>query len=56
MVVLGEDLMDDFFEPARDELSDWNASVEREWENWERAEKAEDLGADWWPPQDEEKE
>lgn len=46
-------MSDDFFDPPRDELTDWNASVEREWENWERAEQREDLGADWWPPKEE---
>lgn len=46
-------MSDDYFQPARDELADWNASVEREWENWEKAERQEDLGADQ-PPQEDE--
>ena len=49
-------MSDDYFQPARDDFADWEASVEREWENWERSEKAEDLAADWWPPQEEDKE
>jgi hypothetical protein len=46
--------MDDYFKPERDELTDWQASVQREWERWEQAERKDDLAADWWPPEEDE--
>ena len=52
VVVLGEDLMDEFFEPFRDDFKDWESSVQREWEKWERLEERGDLDADWWPPKE----
>ena len=45
-------MRDDFMDPQRDELTDWNASVQREWEKWERLEERDDLAADWWPPKE----
>jgi len=45
---------DDYFNPFRDEFTDWNASVEREWEKWERLEERGDLNADWLPKEDDE--
>lgn len=47
-------MSDDFFEPARDDFADWEASVQREWEKWERLRAADDLDADWLPPQEDE--
>lgn len=53
LVVLEQDQMrDDFFEPARDDFKDWESSVQREWEKWERLEERGDLDADWWPPKE----
>ena len=48
--------MDDFFDPPRDELADWKASVQREWENWERLEQRGDIWADYTPPPEEDDE
>lgn len=45
-------MSDEFFEPFRDDFTDWERSVQREWEKWESLERREDLGADWWPPQE----
>ena len=42
----------DDFHPQRDELTDWQSSVQREWEKWESLQEREDLGADWWPPKE----
>jgi hypothetical protein len=53
LVVLEQDQMsDEFFEPFRDDFKDWESSVQREWEKWERLEERSDLDADWWPPKE----
>lgn len=36
----------------RDELTDWNASVQQEWEKWDQLEERGELEADWWPPKE----